>query len=107
RREEIREVMVESGRIGDLAHTAEVAMFEIAEAHDDVRHLNPEVVDVVLDFDRRPPEPEHAREGVAERGIAEMTDVRRLVRIDSGVLDDGLLGSGRGGGDLGANTRHT
>ena len=35
-------------------------------------------------------EAEQAAERVAERRIAQVTDVRRLVGIDGGVFDDGL-----------------
>jgi hypothetical protein len=35
----------------------------------------------------------HARDGVAERGVAQVADVGRLVGIDRRVFDDGLLGS--------------
>ena len=63
-------------------------MFELAEADDDVGHLDAGVVDVVLHFDGRAAEAQHAHERVAERGVPQMADVRRLVRVDGGVLDD-------------------
>ena len=66
-------------------------MLELAEADDDVGHLHAGVVDVVLHFDRRAAEGEGPHQRVAERGVAQVTDVRRLVRVDRGVLDDGLL----------------
>jgi hypothetical protein len=37
-----------------------------------------------------PLEPQQADEGIAERGVSQMADVRRLVRIDGGVFDDDL-----------------
>src|SRR5258705_2310094 len=39
---------------------------------------------------------QHAHEGIAQRRVAQMADVRRLVGIDVGVLDDDLLAAGRG-----------
>ena len=76
-----------------------VLLLDVAEADDDVGHLNAEIVDVVLHFDRRAAEPEHAHERVAERRVAQMADVRRLVRVDRRVLDDGLVGrAGSAGG---------
>ncbi len=84
--------MVEPGRVGDRSHAGEIAMLEFREADDDVRDLDAEIVDVVLHLDRRVPKTEHARERVAKGGIAQMSDVRRLVGVDGGVLDDRLLG---------------
>ena len=50
--------------------------------------LDAGVVDVVLGFDRRAAEAQRPHQRVAERGIAEVADVRRLVRVDGRVLDD-------------------
>ena len=66
-------------------------VFELAEADDDVGDLDAGVVDVVLDLDLAPLEAEQPSERVAGRRVAEVADVRRLVRIDRGVLDDGLV----------------
>ena len=66
-------------------------VFELAKSDDDVGHLDAGVVDVVLHFDGNAAEALHAHERVAERGIANMADVRRLVRVDGGVLDDRSL----------------
>ena len=77
----------------------EVLLLELAEADDDVGDLDAGVVDVVLHFDRRAAEPQHAHERVAERRVAQVADVRRLVRIDRRVLDDGLAGRRAAAGD--------
>ena len=66
-------------------------MLELLEADDDVGDLHAGVVDVVLHFDRRAAEAQHADERVAERRVAQVADVRRLVRVDGRVLDDGLV----------------
>ena len=72
------------------ADLVERLSLEHAESDDDVGHLHAGVVDVVLHLDRDAAEAQHADERVAQRGIAQMADVRRLVRVDRRVLDDGL-----------------
>jgi hypothetical protein len=61
---------------------------ELAEADHNIRHLHAGVVDVVLDLDTASLEPKEPAEGVAERRVTQVADVRRLVRVDGGVLDD-------------------
>ena len=55
----------------------------------------PGVVDVVLNLDLASQEAQQPAERVAERGVAQVADVRGLVRVDGGVLDDGLVAGGR------------
>ena len=62
------------------------------KAHHHVRDLDAGVVDVVLHLDPAPARAQHADEGVAQDGIAQVSDVGGLVGIDVGVLDDDLLG---------------
>ncbi len=69
----------------------------MVEAHHHVGHLYTGVVDVVLHLDFAAGGAEHAHEGVAQNRVAHMPDVRGLVRVDVGVLDDDLAG-GCGGG---------
>ena len=76
--------------------SARFLAFELAEAHGDVGDLDAGVVDVVLDFDLASEIAKQPAERVPERGIAQVTDVSRLVRIDRGVLDDGLVAGGGG-----------
>ena len=95
---EIPAVVVEPRRVGDVPDPGEVLSLDFAEPDDDVGDLNAEIVDVVLHFHRRVPEREHARQRVAERGVSQMADVRRLVRVDGRVLDDRFVGSRAGGG---------
>ena len=64
-------------------------VFDVLQADDDVGDLDAGVVDVVLDVDLFAGGAEEANEGVAEDGIAEMADVRGLVGVNAGVLDDG------------------
>ena len=61
-----------------------------------VGHLHARVVDIVLHFHALAARAQHADEGIAQHGIAQVADVRRFVRVDVGVLDDDL--PGRGGG---------
>ena len=65
------------------------------ERDDDVRDLHAGVVDVVLRLDVIAEPLQAADERVAEDGVAEVADVRGLVRIDVRVLDDHAL-AGRG-----------
>jgi hypothetical protein len=60
----------------------------VQKADDHVRDLHASVVDVILDFDALPGAAQQADEGVAQRRIAQVADVRGLVGIDVGVLDD-------------------
>ena len=83
-------------RIADqAAHFHRRFSFEKVEPHHHVCYLNAGVVDVVLHFDRAARGPQHAHECVAEDGVADVADVRGLVRIDVGVLDDDLPGRRR------------
>ncbi len=67
------------------------------EADDDVGDLHAGVVDVVLDADFVAGlvgvGAEQALEGVAEDGVAEVADVRGLVGVDAGVLDEAEAGA--------------
>ena len=87
---EIPAVVVEARRVGERADLVEPLVFQLAEADGDVGHLHAGVVDVVLDLDLAAEETQQPAEGIAERGVAQVPDVRGLVRIDRRVLDDGL-----------------
>ena len=63
-------------------------LLEVQKADDDVGDLDAGVVDVVLDLDLAAPAAQHAHVGVAQHGVAQVPDVRGLVRVDAGVLDD-------------------
>jgi hypothetical protein len=72
-------------------------VIEEVESYNNIGDLNSGVVDVVLHLDAVAEGAEHADEGVAQRRIAEVSDVGGLVGIDIGVLDDDLLAVGGGG----------
>ena len=62
----------------------------MAEGDYHVGHLDAGVVDVVLHFDVAPGGAQHADEGVAQDGVAQVADVGGFVGIDIGVFDDDL-----------------
>ena len=63
-------------------------LFEMQESDHDVGHLHAGVVDVVLHIDLVAGGAQQADKRVAEDGVAQMADVRGLVGIDAGVLDE-------------------
>ena len=94
-RVEIPAVIVEARLRRQSAHLLERDPLERLEPDDDVGDLHAGVVDVVLHLDRHAAEAEHTDERVAEGRVADVADVRGLVRVDGGVLDDGLALVGR------------
>ena len=84
---EIPEVIVGPLQLRDLFQ-GEVS--QLQEPIDDVGHLNPRIVDVILDLHVPPLGPEHPHQGVSQDGVAEMTDVGRLVGVDVGMFDNNL-----------------
>jgi hypothetical protein len=69
------------------------------EAEDHVGDLHTRIVDVILHFDAAARVAQQTRESVAQDCVANVADVRGFVRVDAGVLDNGLGGvrGGRGG----------
>jgi hypothetical protein len=59
----------------------------VQESHHHIGHLHAGVVDVVLHVHLLPGGAQQAHERVAENGVAQVADVRGLVGIDAGVLD--------------------
>ena len=87
---EVPAVVVEAGPLREGGDLLQRQLLQLLEADHDVRHLHAGVVDVVLDLHRDAEKPQQPHQGVAERGVAQVPDVSRLVGIDGGVLDDGL-----------------
>src|SRR5262245_41175393 len=58
------------------------------QADDDIGHLHARVIDVILNLDVAPGGFEDSHEGIADRRVAQVTDVRRFVWIDVRVLDN-------------------
>ena len=55
-----------------------------------IGHLHPRIIDIVLHFHGAPCTPQQPHERIAQRGVAQMPDVRSLIGIDVGVFDDAL-----------------
>ncbi len=68
-------------------------MLQPFEPNHYVGHLHARVVDVILHLHGPAVRAQHADERVAQHRVAQMADVRGLVRIDIGVLDDDLAGN--------------
>ena len=77
----------------------EVFALERLKADDDIGDLHAGVVDVVLDLDRASLKAQQPDQRVAERGVAQVADVRRLVRVDRRVLDDDFARLRRAAGE--------
>ena len=60
------------------------------ESDHHVGHLDAGVVDVVLNVDGVSGGAQQANESVAQDGVAQVPDMRGLVGIDAGVLDQDL-----------------
>src|SRR5690348_5927097 len=60
------------------------------ESHNHVRNLHPGIVDVILNIHVSAGKMQQADKSVSEDGVAEVSDVRGLVRINAGVLDQNL-----------------
>ena len=78
------------------SHVGDALLLEPLERDHDVRDLHAGVVDVVLRLDVVAEPLRAADVRVAEDGVAEVADVRGLVRIDVRVLDDHALARRRG-----------
>ena len=85
---EVPAVVVEARRGSDQRGDVLLRfLLQLDEADNDVGNLHAGVVDVVLDIDGVTGGAQQAHEGIAEDGVAQMADVRGLVGIDAGVLD--------------------
>ncbi len=58
------------------------------KSHHHIGHLHAGVVDVVLHIHLLPGGAQQAHERIAQNGVAQVADVRGLVGIDAGVLDE-------------------
>src|SRR5271168_530021 len=63
-------------------------LFHEEQADDHVGDLHAGVIDVILNLYAMAGVAQDADQGVAEHGVAYVADVRGLVRVDAGVLDD-------------------
>src|SRR6185436_17664399 len=90
-RVEIPAVVIEARGRRDALRVVERQFLELLKSDDDVGDLDAGVVDVVLHFHWMAAKPQDAHQRVAERRVAQVADVRGLVRVDRGVLDDRFL----------------
>ena len=110
-RVEIPAVVIEARLGGELFYVSPRFLFKINKSHHHVGDLHARVVDVVLDIHFPARKAQQADERIAQDGVAEMPDVRGLVGINAGVLNEnlalgniglGLFISKERGGHLGA-----
>ena len=62
-------------------------LLDLRESNDNVRDLNPGVVNIILNFDLFAGGVKNAHKGVAQHRVPNVTNVRGLVRVDAGVLN--------------------
>ena len=65
-------------------------LFQILEADHHVGDLDAGIVDIILDFHPLADRPQQASKGVAQDGVAQVSDVSGLVGVDIGVLENDL-----------------
>ena len=92
---EIPAVVVELA--GEAPDFLQVLFFQIHEADHHVGDLDAGIVDIILDFHPLADRPEQASKGVAQDGVAQVSDVGGLVGVDIGVLENDLSRTGKGG----------
>ena len=56
------------------------------EADHNISNLHASVIDVILDVHFPASKAQQADKGIAEDGVAQVSDMRRLIRVDAGVL---------------------
>src|SRR6266851_3866428 len=89
---EIPAVVVEAGLAGERFNLGAGFFLDVGKADDHIGNLHAGVVDVVLNVDFPARVTQQADKAVAENGISQVSDVRRFVGIDAGVLDQNLSG---------------
>ena len=67
-------------------------LFDVSEADDHIGDLHTCIVDVVLNIHRSSRIAQQPDESVAENGVAQVSNVSRLVGIDARMLDQNLAG---------------
>ncbi len=103
---EIPAVVIEAGRGGERFNLSARLLFDMQESNHHVGDLHSGVVDVVLDVHFPARKAQQADEGIAENGVAQVPDMRRLVGIDARMLDQHFAGGNiRGGFFVGGERR--
>src|SRR5205823_13056240 len=95
---EIPAVVIKASLTRELLNFTFRLFIETQESHNNIRHLDRGVVDVILNIHLPAGESQQPHKSVAQDGIAQMSDVRSFVWVDAGMLDknftDGNLGPG-------------
>ena len=65
-------------------------LLKMQKSHHHIGHLHAGVIDVILYIHLLPGGAQQAHKRVAQNGVAQVADVRGLVGIDAGVLDQGM-----------------
>ena len=94
---EVPAVVVETRLASQLLDFGPRLLLDMQKSHHHVGNLHAGVVDVVLNIHFPAGESQQPHKSVAENGVAQMPDVRRLVGIDAGVLDQNLARGDFGG----------
>ena len=92
--------IIELRTLGQTANILSRFLFEMKEGENHVGDLDAGIVDIVLHLNAAAGKVFEANERVAEHRVAQVADMRGLVGIDAGVLDDDLGGIGRRHGRL-------
>ena len=87
---EIPAVVVEARLARESFNFRARLFLDLSETHNHVGDLHASVVDIVLDVDFAAGVTQQADKRVAENRVAQVADVRGLVGIDAGVLDQNL-----------------
>src|SRR5215469_10589028 len=91
-------IVIEARLSAEFLDLVPLFLFKMQETDDDIRDLHSGVVDVVLNVNFPLRKTKKTDKCVAENGVAEVSDVRGLVGIDAGVLDENLARGDVGGG---------
>ena len=89
-RVQIPTVIIESRLPGEFFDFGMRLFLQMQESYDHVRDLHAGIVDVILDIHFPAHKTQQANKCVAKDGIAEVPDVRGLVGINAGVLNQNL-----------------
>ena len=89
---QIPTVVVEARLAGQGFNLGMGFLLQMCEADNHVGDLYSGVVDIVLNVDFVPGVAQQSNESVPENSVAQVSDVRGLIRVDAGVLDQNLAG---------------
>src|SRR5438309_7538619 len=89
---EIPAVVIEAGLPGERLELGGRLLVQLCKSDHHVCDLYAGIVDIVLNVDFSSRIAQQAHERVAQNGVSKMSNMRRLVGIDAGVLDQNLAG---------------